>query len=389
MPKSAASGLRVGRFAFLDVLRGAACLAVVFFHAGIEVTKCSPHLASKLWLKACSLGYLGVPMFFVISGYCIANAACLNVTNVAGSWKFLAGRFRRIFPPCWLSLLSYLFVKLIISSSLLGGHFRFDAAPLSEFVNQNFAYYFSNVTLTQFILGRGFISSVCWTLCYEVAFYCVVFCAMLFAQRKMSFLLNLLHGITLASVAFAILAPAWISYPFDLWPQFGMGVLVYDLATRKSSRWPQVFGFATALCVFGIAYFNKLEGTGRANQATLIAALASALLISLMRQMDHQVSGTLPARMLAGIGRVSYSLYLIHYSVIAMVVKLIGQDLIAQFPLVALFALAAISLMVTPLFFQLCEQPFLTSRWKLRDARLATICGRFFRSYSAGWLNYR
>ena len=66
--------------------------------------------------------YLGVPIFFVISGYCIAASADSSRRKGDSPWTFLKRRFWRIYPPYWASL-----VGLIALVAVL------DAAGLSRF----------------------------------------------------------------------------------------------------------------------------------------------------------------------------------------------------------------------------------------------------------------
>ena len=86
----------------IDVCRGAAALWVVCVHHTY-----SPAFVEQLprvhqFLKA---GFLGVPMFFVVSGYCIAASADGCVRKRESTGGFLRRRFLRIYPPFWASLL--------------------------------------------------------------------------------------------------------------------------------------------------------------------------------------------------------------------------------------------------------------------------------------------
>src|SRR5262245_48025050 len=87
----------VMRFALLNYLRGVAALWVFAHHlawARDEVT------APGFILR----GYLGVPMFFVISGYCLAAAARQARDRGDSTVTFLTRRLLRIYPPLWAAL---------------------------------------------------------------------------------------------------------------------------------------------------------------------------------------------------------------------------------------------------------------------------------------------
>lgn len=86
---------RAPRYDSLDIWRGVACLAVVVFHVAaqdrrVEAVPAVSAVLAKLWL--------GVPMFFVISGYCIA-ATCDSSRRRDRSFAwYMQRRVRRIFP---------------------------------------------------------------------------------------------------------------------------------------------------------------------------------------------------------------------------------------------------------------------------------------------------
>jgi peptidoglycan/LPS O-acetylase OafA/YrhL len=102
------------RYDSLDVWRGVACAAVLFFHAACGYVPTEPAaerlqagrgtavdlahvLATKMWV--------GVPLFFVISGYCIVAAAVASAARRPRPMRaFLSRRCLRIYPPLWVYL---------------------------------------------------------------------------------------------------------------------------------------------------------------------------------------------------------------------------------------------------------------------------------------------
>src|SRR5262245_59887486 len=62
---------RSPRYRSLDFWRGVACLLVVVFHASYDVRVADEPQPFRAIFRAVSYLWLGVPMFFVISGYCI------------------------------------------------------------------------------------------------------------------------------------------------------------------------------------------------------------------------------------------------------------------------------------------------------------------------------
>src|SRR5579872_6079464 len=82
------------RYQMLDVWRGLACLMVVVHHAGYALlwSDVGTHADSTLrwWIVyAVNRLSLGVPMFFVISGYCILASVESTRKKGASPWTFL------------------------------------------------------------------------------------------------------------------------------------------------------------------------------------------------------------------------------------------------------------------------------------------------------------
>ena len=151
------------RFLAIDGLRGAACLSVVALHcyalAGFYPT---PFFLDRLL----SLGYIGVDLFFVLSGFCLAFPI-LKRNTVGFSWKtYLLNRAKRIFPPYWVTLFLFYFTSKLISilsiPSLSDNPAILWNISISQFL-QNFLLIRSN----DFILSS-------WTLPLEWRWYLIL-----------------------------------------------------------------------------------------------------------------------------------------------------------------------------------------------------------------------
>src|SRR5690348_9263470 len=94
-----------GRWERVDQLRGLAALAVVVCHLSVSAYPDAPNVGGEPWPwlgVLLGFGYLGVPLFFVISGFCIhlPYARGLSAGGAAPDWRrFFARRFRRLYPP--------------------------------------------------------------------------------------------------------------------------------------------------------------------------------------------------------------------------------------------------------------------------------------------------
>jgi len=361
-PAAKSTGIR---FRSLDAWRGLACIAVVLHHGSGDMMLRDPSLASIAIFKACHCGYYGVAIFFVISGYCIANSACVDIAGGRGLGYFAWTRMRRILPPYWLSALAYALLKLILLLLFFAGFRRLASLASDHSLRGDFLFYFSNATLTQYIFHRTCISPVFWTLCYEAAFYVMVGGAMLIGRRNRNVLLNVLHGVTLFCIVVSILGPvSALCYPLDLWPQFGLGILVYDFisssgtASRRAGVWGAIIyaGFIVEALLHKFAIYTQ-AGTG-----TFLTAMAFSILLVLLYRVDLQLVKNRAVALLSKAGKFSYSLYLTHYFILAMLLKLIPSSLLSHHPYAILLLLLAVPLAFAPLFYRAFEQPFLAPR---------------------------
>src|ERR1700757_449030 len=90
------------RYPSLDFWRGVACLMVVVYHSSFYVAgKGQLHGGIRLAFTGIEYMWLGVPLFFVISGYCISST-CDSIRRKRHSARtYFWRRYRRIFPPFW------------------------------------------------------------------------------------------------------------------------------------------------------------------------------------------------------------------------------------------------------------------------------------------------
>ena len=83
---------------------------VVVHHAGYALEWTETQGDGARWWAVWIVHHLnlGVPMFFVISGYCIAASAEATIDRGESAGSFLAPRVWRIYPPYWFALLGFL-----------------------------------------------------------------------------------------------------------------------------------------------------------------------------------------------------------------------------------------------------------------------------------------
>lgn len=316
------------RYTLLDLWRGVAALMVVFFHASGYAL---PHHADDVsfdevaWpLVILSRFSIGVTLFFVISGYCIVATADSSLRRGRGLGNFAIRRLRRIYPPFWASLA---FVALV--------SFAYDYAnPDSPIWPQGLrpSEWFTNITLTHTWLPNLFgtycraINGVSWSLCYEEQFYLVCGLSMLICPRRFI----LIPGIvTVASLVFftmkvggqdyRIINGTFLDYK---WLQFALGGLLYYRLVKcdgGKARAIEAMLFASPVALLTVimgsgAGFERFGWSNPFFQLFVASTFAMVLLIArgAERRLLNALSTFRVLTPLHYLGRISYSLYLVH-----------------------------------------------------------------------------
>ena len=219
----------------LDMWRGIASIWVVMFHGSIATVDAHPEVRSTLIFYFSKHGAFGVWTFLssvVIASLCHVLIYPTTKRNLC----FLFMPVCDVFIPLFGFLVVLYFGFRILADAFLSHGYLKSSNPASKDVlHQSWLYYVSNVSLTQNLFHQGYLQAVYWTLCYEVAFYILVSISLLFTlrYRDEEYTFNVLHGITIVSLFSFIAFPSRLFYPFDLWPHFGLGVLIYDLVWRR------------------------------------------------------------------------------------------------------------------------------------------------------------
>lgn len=287
------------RFHFLDAMRGVAALWVVLYHMleGHHLSALETVLPRPL-LALLAYGYLGVPIFFVISGFVIAHS--VGSERVTGGFvaRFIARRSLRLDPPYWASIVFFVALQWLSMRFVAGKQASY---PDGQTVLAHLFY-------LQGILGRPAINTVYWTLCLEVQFYLSYVLLLGLVQRAGSgqprpTILMLAVAATLASLPglFGALTPAATIVWFPgLWYGFLLGVCTY-WCYRELLDVRIWAGYVALVALAGLLRSDPFA----------LAAAATAIAFHFLTRGDGLARLT-GARWLQHLGRVSYSLYLVH-----------------------------------------------------------------------------
>lgn len=275
------------RLHHVDALRGLAALSVCLFHL---TTARSLFLADGSLLKnVFKFGYLGVEVFFIISGFIIPVALSKAQYRIVHFPQFLAKRVIRIDPPYFAA--AGLSLLLFWLASIYNGT-QFSVQP---------AALLAHIGYLNDFLGLPWLVPIFWTLAIEFQYY--IFIAVFFPLLS-------LHDskISLVFCLFFLLTGLLTSYSrllFYYAPLFACGFLCYLKIQRKVKSTL----FWLLLCLAFIAVYHKM---GLAS--ALASALASLLILFWFVRNN----------LLLFLGKISYSIYLIHIPVGTRVVNLLS-----------------------------------------------------------------
>ncbi len=319
-------------FAGVDFLRCFAALLVCGFHIAF-MSQTAPASSAALisgqhfnyaeGYALTSVGWVGVQIFFVISGFVITFSAS------GSAWSFLRSRILRLYPAVWICAPFSLVIALAF-----GGF-----APTEAL---------SRMARSMVLWPKGnWVDGVYWTLGIEMSFYLVVFLLLCLRSRHLLTLLLVVLGCLSASYWLAnaatlavwgvalipehVLAGAFQRYfELSLLPHglyFAIGGLICAILCEGASRrlW-------LAIGFFAVGAMAEIQATAlvqAANTATTAHPLFAQLIwsVSMVLVTLSIVKRDAFANMLGGvnsrlIGNLTYPLYLLHTTVGCAVLRL-------------------------------------------------------------------
>jgi len=291
----------------IEGLRGLAVLAVCFYHAGFDFF---------------SGGYLGVDIFFVISGYLITSIILPDIEQGYFNYKdFFERRIRRIAPSLFfIILLSAPFFLEVLTPYQIQG-FLNSLSALSIF-SSNYLFWSESGYFDISSDLKPLIHT--WSLSVEEQFYIFYPLVLVFFSRtiksKVSFFAYLWIFSMSASAVATYLFPG-ASFYFTLtraW-EFLAGAIIYinrDFMKLDLTSSPKIANLSLSVLLVCIVIFDEtysIPGT-----ITLIPVLATMFLLANRNQSSYAAK-ILNMKYLGAIGLMSYSLYLWHHIVFAYV----------------------------------------------------------------------
>ena len=293
----------------IDGLRAFAVIPVIFFHAGFYFF---------------SGGFVGVDVFFVISGYLITTIIIKELNNNKFSLKnFYERRARRILPALIFVILLSSFISIIfLTRSELASYFKSVIATLLFF--SNFFFY----KTTPYFQSESDLEPLLhtWSLSIEEQFYILFPITLLLFHkyfRKYIFLMFIFGFVASLFICqfLALKTGGTLNFYFTFsraW-ELALGAICAYLIIYKNLSFSilvkNLFSIiGIGLIIFSIVFFNRETVFPSFN--TLPPTIGTALII-LFADKDTFVRKILSIKIFVGIGLISYSLYLWHQPLLA------------------------------------------------------------------------
>ncbi len=357
-----------GRVEALDGLRGIAASMVVVAHSVSALAKpvAATFALQQSPVALISNGGGGVHLFFVLSGYVLARPATAAFSRV-GLFQFYTRRVLRIHPP---------YVAGLLLSWVLSGWVYERTAPdaLSEMMIAMRRVHISVPALLHSLTfpGQAYVQlPVGWTLKVEAWFSILLPLLMLVAMR--------LHWVLLALISIPLLTIPY-EHTFDVLRfalDFTFGIAIWSEREALARLFGKLHASARGLILMaGVAmltspvYFilNQKQPV-----RSLVLYCCGAALIVMCAVHSPGVRNFLAKPLLGFIGRVSYSLYLIHAPVIILLTPWVTHRF--NFFEGTLFVVVCLlmSYAIAPLFYVVIEGPamdagYRASKWLARRA---------------------
>lgn len=288
-------GNRIGH---IDGLRGLAILSVLFYHAYSRWPSLSPLPYGDSFAPFFGWGYLGVELFFIISGFVIF----MTLDRCETFGQFILKRWLRLF-PCMLIVTALIFVTAPVIYRPDGNPTLAQAIPGLTFIDHRWMAYIGGPSAP--------LEGAFWSLFAEVKFYVFAGIAYFLFGRQWA-IAALLCGFIGYWICgpLSLEGPQYAAYLFDMpyWAWFACGALFYEARREDNARL-----FKLAIGVGAVASAAPIPGAFSVPNLQWFPFIGLPFVLLFAAGLTSQaVQRLLASRWLLFFGAISYPLYLIH-----------------------------------------------------------------------------
>jgi peptidoglycan/LPS O-acetylase OafA/YrhL len=301
----------------IDVLRAFAILAVLLFHLNVP---------------GFSGGFIGVDVFFVISGFLMTSINCveLNSTGKLDYLAFCERRMKRIVPALLATTLAVTIVSLLVPLATVES-LRSQIISTAIFASNLYywgeAGYFDSASVSKPLLHT-------WSLSVEAQFYVAWPLLLLLAWRRLPkwafpgalitlFFLSFVSGLPFTEEE--DLPTIFYIMPFRAF-EFALGGLVYfSRVLLPVTNFVRQVLIVFCILLIGLCAFLYSDKTIFPAWNALLPGFAAAAYIALGKRTTFPM--LFESRILLAFGKLSYAIYLVHWPIIVFYLHLTGRNL--------------------------------------------------------------
>jgi peptidoglycan/LPS O-acetylase OafA/YrhL len=345
-------------------MRGLAAIGVVLFHLTGNLQPEIGMLLPDVLSLVISYGYLGVPIFFVVSGFVISLGVGSTKVTMTYAGNFVMRRSIRLDLVYWASI--FMALSLIqIKNQVTGSQ---EEVPSAFDILLNMFY------LQELLSVKPVISVVYWTLCLEVQFYLFYIFSLWLTQSVFKSNSHVFHtiAILILGIYSILLDLGIVSIEFNglfisNWHYFLMGILVSRVVRGGNYSVPILVTWILIEVIFQISVQLK---------AYVIAGIGCSLSIFFMWKFK-KLNTYFTGRIFTYLGTISYSLYLVHpdigWKAISFGRLVIGDSLSPLAAGLLLIFGLTVSIAVAHVFHFILEKPTLHIATRLKSEPLSLI----------------
>ncbi len=290
----------------IDGLRAVAVIPVILFHIRKDLLPG---------------GYIGVDVFFVISGYLITSIIIdENERGVFSFSNFWLRRVRRILP----ALLAMTLVTLVV------GHVYLYAADINNIGAQGFASLLSFANVSHWLLAGDYWGYAAenspflhaWSLSVEEQFYLLFPLVLIGLLKYLRKYLELVFFVLSMSSLFLFLfgsmthpTATFYLLPTRAW-ELGAGALLAMISLKINVECTKKSYLSTAGILMILMSYIFIDGESGISPLVIIPVLGTAMVIAFIKNSNSMTRHILSLRPLVYIGKLSYSLYLWHWPIL-------------------------------------------------------------------------